>query len=371
MKIAQIAPLQESVPPLGYGGIELVVSLLTDELVRRGHDVTLFATEDSQTLATLEAGATTGLRRLNLSPEECMVYLEMELSRVFQRADEFDMIHSHVGQAALPFVELITTPTVHTIHGYFPQLSQKMFKQHPQQNYISISKAQQKDIPELNYIGTVYNAIDIDQYTFHPEPQQPPYLAFLGRISKCKGPHIAIEIAKRVGIPLKIAGKVDRANEDFFYKSVEPFIDNEQIIFIGELKSKDKNQFLGEALATLFPISWNEPFGLVMIESMVCGTPVIASIRGSTPEIIIDGKTGFLCDENDIEAMSVAVSRIHEINREDCYRHITQNFTVKQMVDGYERIYKQILRQSSSHKATVLARMAHAIKDLSATVNVN
>ncbi|MDJ0844046.1 glycosyltransferase family 4 protein [Crocosphaera sp.] len=365
MKIAQIAPLQESVPPLGYGGIELVVSLLTDELVRRGHDVTLFATEDSQTLATLAPGAETGLRRLNLSPEECMVYLEMELSRVFQRADDFDIIHSHVGQDALPFVELITTPTVHTIHGYFPQLSQKMFRQHPRQNYISISQAQQKDIPELNYVGTVYNAIDIAQYTFHPEPNDPPYLAFLGRISKCKGPHIAIEIAKRVGIPLKIAGKVDRFNEDFFHTTIEPFIDNEQIIFIGELTRKDKHQFLGGALATLFPISWNEPFGLVMIESMVCGTPVIASIRGSTPEIIIDGKTGFLCDENDIQGMSVAVSRLDEINRADCHHHVTENFTVQQMVDGYERIYEQLLRPSSSQKATVMALMSRAVNDLS------
>ncbi len=366
MKIAQIAPLAESVPPTAYGGIELVISLLTDELVRRGHDVTLFATEDSQTLANLVPGAKTGLRRLNLSPEECMVYLEMQLSRVFERADEFDLIHSHVGQDALPFAELINTPTVHTIHGYFPALSKKLFEQHPHQNFVSISEAQQDYIKELNYVRTVYNAIDIDQYNFHPEPDTPPYLAFLGRMSKCKGPHVAIEIAKRVGIPLKIAGKIDHLNEDFYYKTVEPLIDNEQIIFVGELTSKEKNQFLGGALATLFPISWNEPFGLVMIESMICGTPVIASINGSTPEIMVDRKTGFLCDEDDIEGMCAGVCRISEINREDCHRHVINNFSVKRMVDGYEQVYEQLLKQSSSKNENVLSMVSNVVNELSA-----
>ncbi|EAZ92797.1 glycosyltransferase family 4 protein [Crocosphaera chwakensis] len=366
MKIAQIAPLSETVPPPAYGGTELVVSLLTDELVRRGHEVTLFATADSQTLATLEPGAKTALRHSNLSSEECMIYTQMQLARVFERADEFDLIHSHVGQDAFSFADRSTTPTVHTIHGYFPPLSKKLYKQHYDQNFISISEAQQRYIKQLNYVGTVYNAIDIDRYTFNPEPENPPYLAFLGRMSKCKGPHIAIEIAKRTRIPLKIAGKIDHSNEKFFHEKIEPLIDGEQIIFVGELTSKEKNQFLGGALATLFPISWNEPFGLVMIESMICGTPVIASKRGSTPEIIVDGKTGFLCDEDDIKGMSAGVCRIVEINREDCHRHVTKNFTVKQMVDGYEQVYEKLLKQSSSKNENVFSMMSNAINELSA-----
>lgn len=371
MKIAQIAPLSETVPPPAYGGTELIVSLLTEELVRRGHEVTLFATEDSQTLATLEPGAKTALRHSNLTPEECMIYSQIQLSRVFERADEFDLIHSHMGQDALPFADRTKTPVVHTIHGYFPDLSKNLYKQYHKQNFISISKAQQKYVRELNYVGTAYNALNTDQFKFCREPENPPYLAFLGRMSPCKGPHTAIEIAKRTRIPLKIAGKIDHTNKDFFHETIEPLIDGEQIIFIGELSSKDKNQFLGGALATLFPVHWNEPFGLVMIESMVSGTPVIASNRGSTPEVIVHGKTGFLCDENDIEGMCAGVCRITEINREDCYRHVTKNFTVKQMVDSYEEIYQQLLEDSSYQRDHVLSMMSNAMNKLSETVDVS
>lgn len=347
MRIAQVAPLWERVPPPAYGGTELVVNLLTNELVRRGHDVTLFATGDSVTLAKLDPGCSEPLRLTGVTPQEYSIYEQMQLSNVYKRSDEFDIIHCHMDAAALPYANLVKTPTVHTIHGIFTPLTERMFVQHGQQNYVSISNSQQRPELGLNYVATVYNAIDPSTYAFHPQPDNPPYLAFLGRLSPEKGPHLAIEIAKRAGWHLKMAGKVDRADREFFEREVAPLIDGEQIEYLREANHAQKSEIMGGAVATLFPIMWQEPFGLVMPESMVCGTPVIAMAMGSAPEIIVHGKTGFLC--HSIEDCIEAIAKVPELDRRACRAHVEQNFSVTRMADGYEAVYCQLLAERFTH----------------------
>jgi glycosyltransferase involved in cell wall biosynthesis len=344
MRIAQVAPLWERVPPPAYGGTELVVSLLTDELVRRGHEVTLFATADSMTLAKLDPGAPRALRLDGLTLPEYVVYEAMQLSKVFDRADEFDLIHSHMDWATLPYANLVKTPVVHTIHGLFQTpMIEKMYVQNRHQNFISISDSHRRTELDLNYVATVYNGIDPSSYEFHPEPSDPPYLAYFARMSREKGPLLAIEIAKRTGWKLKMAGKVDFHNEDFFKAEVEPLIDGDQIEYLGEATHDQKSDIMGGAYATLCPIIWKEPFGLVMPESMVCGTPVIAMTIGSAPELIVHGKTGFLCDT--IEECVAALGRIPEIDRRACRTHVEENFGVKKMASNYEAVYRQVLSE--------------------------
>ncbi|HAZ43286.1 MAG TPA: glycosyl transferase [Cyanobacteria bacterium UBA11369] len=342
MRIAQIAPLWERVPPPAYGGIELVVSLLTDELVRRGHEVTLFASGDSITLANLESVHPRALR-LDSSVKEFGIYEMLQMSRVYEQASEFDIIHSHMGCAALPYVNLVKTPTVHTLHGIFTPDNEKMFTYAKKQPYVSISNTQREPRLGLNCVATVYNGIDVDSYKFYPQPDEPPYLAFLGRISPEKGTHHAIAIAKQVGLPLKMAGKVDVVDVEYYESEIKPHIDGEQIQYLGEANHVQKNELMGRAIATLFPITWREPFGLVMVESMASGTPVIAMNLGSTSEVIADGKTGFLC--NSIEECVSAVRRVEEINRNDCRKHVVNRFSVQKMTDGYEAVYQQILAE--------------------------
>ncbi|WP_448564467.1 glycosyltransferase family 4 protein [Trichothermofontia sp.] len=347
MRIAQIAPLWERVPPPAYGGTELVVSLLSDELVRRGHEVTLFATGDSQTLARLEPGCAEALRIQGILPPQYAVYEQMQLSKVFQRSGEFDLIHSHVDYPALPYASLTRTPVVHTIHGIFTPLTEKIFAQHRTQNFVSISNSQRRPDLNLNYVATVYNAIATDRFQFYPKPDEPPYLAFLGRMSIEKGPHLAIEIAKQVGLPLKMAGKIDFENQQFFESEVAPHIDGQQIQFLGEADHAMKNELMGRAVATLFPITWREPFGLVMAESMACGTPVIAMALGSAPEVIAHGRSGFLC--HSVEACVAAVRQVSQIDRAACRAHVEVHFHVDRMVDGYEAVYQAVLRERFAH----------------------
>lgn len=342
MRIAQVAPLWERVPPPAYGGIELVVGLLTDELVRRGHEVTLFASGDSISLAKLESVHPRALR-LDSSVKECNIYEMLQLSRVYERAEEFDVIHSHMGCAALPYAKLIKTPTVHTLHGIFTSDNEKMFTYAKNQPYVSISDAQREPRLELNCVATVYNGIDVSSYEFYPQPENPPYLAFLGRISPEKGPHLAIEIAKKAGMTLKMAGKVDVVDVEYFEREIKPLIDGEQIQYLGEANHEQKNALMGGAIATLFTITWREPFGLVMAESMAAGTPVIAINMGSTKEVIAHGRTGFLC--NSVEECADAVSKVAELDRYTCRKHVTNNFSVEQMTDGYEAVYRKVLAE--------------------------
>ncbi|MEW6492804.1 MAG: glycosyltransferase family 4 protein [Cyanobacteriota bacterium] len=355
MRIAQVAPLAEQVPPPGYGGIELVVSHLTDELVRRGHDVTLFASGDSQTLARLESVTPKALR-LNPTINEPTVYDLLQLKRILEQADEFDVIHFHTGFTALPWVELLKTAVVHTLHGRFTEHNRKIFSQYGKQCYISISNAQRKFAPELNYISTVYNGIKPQNYPFHAQPSQSSYLAFLGRISPEKGPQQAIEIARAVGWPLKMAGKVDAVDKDFFKQEIEPQIDGKQIQYLGEVTHAEKVELIANAAVTLFPITWSEPFGLVMIESMCTGTPVIGMNLGSVSEVIAHGKTGFIC--HSIEEMINAIPKAIELDRQACRDHVVSRFSITQMVNGYETAYQKVIAQqmsSNGHKKTSTA----------------
>ncbi|MEA5582244.1 glycosyltransferase family 4 protein [Nodularia harveyana UHCC-0300] len=340
MRIAQISPLLERVPPPAYGGIELVVGLLTDELVRRGHEVTLFASGDSISLAKL---VSVHPRALRLDPDvkEHQIYEMLQLGLVYERAEDFDIIHSHVCCAALPYANLIKTPTIHTLHGIFTPDNQKMFEYAKRQPFVSISHSQRELRLGLNYVSTVYNGIDVNSYKFHPQPDNPPYLAFLGRISPEKGTHLAIKIAKETGWHLKIAGKVDVVDEEYFEKEIKPHIDNQQIEYLGEANHVQKNALMGGAVATLFPITWREPFGLVMVESMAAGTPVIAMRLGSTPEIIKHGTTGFLC--NNVADCISAIQQVTQLDRYVCREYVRNHFSMEKMTDGYEAVYRKIL----------------------------
>ncbi len=338
MRIAQVAPLEERVPPPSYGGIELVVSHLTDELVRRGHEVTLFASGDSLTKAKLEAVCDRALR-LDPNAENWDAYQMLELSQVYQRAAEFDIIHSHLGVLALPTAGLVGTPTLHTLHHKFNPDTAKIYTHHNKQPYISISNSQRKI--DLNYLGTVYNGIDESSYPFIVEPENPPYLAFLGRLSPEKGPHHAISIAKQTGWCLKMAGKIDEVDRKFFEQEIAPHVDGKKIQYLGEVNHSQKAQLLGKAAVTLFPITWEEPFGLVMIESMATGTPVIATNMGSVPEVVNHGVTGLICDNH--EDMASMIPKALELSRSGCRKYVEDRFTLSKMVDGYEAIYRKIL----------------------------
>ncbi len=340
MRIAQVSPLWERVPPPAYGGIELVVGLLTDELVRRGHEVTLFASGDSISLAKLESVHPRALR-LDKSVKEYGIYEMLQLSQVYERASEFDIIHSHMGCAALPYGNLVKTPTIHTLHGVFTPDNEKLYSHARQQPFVSISDAQREPRLNLNCVATVYNGIDTSRYEFHPNPQDPPYLAFLGRLSPEKGPHLAIAMAKRSGWHLKMAGKVDVVDVEYFEQEIKPHIDGKQIEYLGEANHEQKCKLMGGAVATLFPITWREPFGLVMIESMVLGTPVIAMKLGSTPEVIAHGRTGFLC--NNVDECIAAIAQVAQLNRSACREHVLNHFSVQCMTDGYEAVYQKVL----------------------------
>ncbi len=345
MRIAQIAPLWERVPPPAYGGSELVVGLLTDELVRRGHDVTLFASGDSITLAKLESVHPCALR-LDAVVKEYVIYEMLNLSQVYERADEFDIIHSHIGCAALPYAALVKTPTIHTLHGIFTPDNEKLFTHARRQPFVGISDSQREPRLNLNCVATVYNGIDANRYEFYAQPDNPPYLAFLGRMSPEKGPHLAIEIAQRSGWHLKMAGKIDPIDVEYFETQVKPHIDGQQIEFLGEANHAQKNVLMGGAAATLFPITWREPFGLVMIESMATGTPVIAMSLGSVPEIIAHGKSGFLC--HSIEECVESIPKAVGLSRHDCREYVLMNFTAQRMTDGYEAVYQQVLSERYS-----------------------
>lgn len=340
MRIAQIAPLWERVPPFRYGGTELIVSLLTEELVQRGHEVTLFASGDSITTAHLKSVHERALR-LDENIKEPGLYEQMSLAQIYHQAHHFDIIHSHVGCAALPYCGFVKTPTVHTMHGIFTPDNEKMFRQFAWQPYISISEAQREPRLGLNYIHTVYNGIDLEVYPFQAEPDQPTYLAFVGRLSPEKGPEEAIKIARATGLPLKMAGKVDPVDREYYHQKLKPLIDGEQIQYFGEVSHEEKAKLLAGATVTLFPITWREPFGLVMIESMATGTPVVGMALGSVPEVIAHGKTGYIC--HTLEEMIQAVPEAMKLDRQACRAYVSQRFSVKSMVNEYERAYQMVL----------------------------
>lgn len=347
MRIAQVAPLAESVPPSGYGGTERVVSWLTEALVRRGHDVTLFASADSTTSADLEPMSPRAMRGVDARPFETRMIAE-----VYRRADEFDVIHCHTDYLGLPLAERVDTPTVLTLHGRLdlPGLP-LVFLAFPDVSYISISDSQRAPIPDMHWVATVYHGLPLHEYPFHAEADD--YLLFLGRIAREKAPERAIHIAIEAGVPLKIAAKVDPADREYYETMVRPLLDHPLVEFLGEVNGARKMELLGRARALLSPIDWPEPFGLVMIESLACGTPVIARRRGSVPEILRDGETAII-RETDAE-LREAVEHVARIDRRRCRAEVEQRFTDERMVDAYLEIY-DAARRLPERKTVASAR---------------
>ena len=347
MKIAQVAPLFESVPPQGYGGTERVVSYLTEELVRQGHQVTLFASGDSVTQAHLVAACPRALRLDEQCVDQlahCMVLLE----HVFRQAPTFDLLHFHIDYLHFPLSARQRVPHVTTLHGRLdiPDLV-PVYQTFPSMPVVSISDAQRIPLPGLQWQGTVYHGLPEDLYTFQDTPGS--YLAFLGRISPEKGIEQAIAIARQAGMPLKIVAKIDQVDRAYFQSVVQPLLDDPLVEYLGEMGERDKNAFLGQAYALLFPIDWPEPFGLVMIEALACGTPVIAYGRGSVPEVLEDGVTGWIVAGRD--DVIQAIAQVSTLSRRRCRQTFEERFSATQMTQDYLRIYQQLLEPRTKRTA--------------------
>jgi glycosyltransferase involved in cell wall biosynthesis len=344
MRIALLAPLWETVPPKAYGGTELIVYILCEEFTKRGHEVTLFASGDSDTSAQLEPILEKSMREVNIKSP--ISYELRAISRILERSSEFDIIHNHMGYQFLPFINLVNIPVVTTLHGAFVYEEENICYEHYKHlPFVSISNSQRLGSPKLNYVSTVYNGIQVEKYEFAKEPvSDSSYLAFLGRMSEEKGSHLAVKLAKETGWNLIMAGKVDNNDVNYFEKEVKPLIDNKQIFFIGELGHEAKVKLLRGSYATVHPVTWPEPFGLVMAESMACGTPVLALNQGSIPEVIKNGATGFI--ENDIDSLIKRVKDIEKIDRHICREHVEKNFSAQKMADNYLASYIKLMNSS-------------------------
>jgi glycosyltransferase involved in cell wall biosynthesis len=338
MRIAQVAPLYESVPPKYYGGTERVVSYLTEELVRRGHEVTLFASGDSETNARLVPACRRSLR-LDKRYQGQMAHHFVMLERVFQRAGEFDIIHFHVDYLHFPLSRREAVTHVTTLHGRLdiPDLV-PLYQEFREMQVISISNSQREPLPRANWQATIYHGLPRDIYRFHP--QSGSYLTFLGRISPEKRVDRAIEIAKQVGMPLKIAAKIDQVDKDHFESVISPLLRNAPVEFVGEIGEVEKDEFLGNAYALLFPIDWPEPFGLVMIEAMACGTPVVAYRGGAVPELVEQGHTGFIVES--LEDAVEAVRQVAQLSRKRCREVFEQRFTATRMARDYMHQFERL-----------------------------
>ncbi|HLH77251.1 MAG TPA: glycosyltransferase family 4 protein [Candidatus Binataceae bacterium] len=335
LRIAQVAPLYESVPPKLYGGTERVISYLTEELVRRGHEVTLCASGDSLTSARLVPGFEQALRLRRLEHLGHLYQLPM-LSWVFERAEQFDVIHSHVDFWALPYAGLVKTPTLSTLHASLDQPEAHIiYRRYRDAPLVSVSNAQRRPLPDLNWLGTAYHGLPRQLLKYSPHAGK--YLAFLGRIAPEKRPDLAIEIARLSGLPLKLAAKVDNSTLDYFEAVIKPRLSPPDIELIGEIGESEKSAFLGGACALLFPINWPEPFGLVIAEALACGTPVIARPCGSVPELIRHGTTGWIAST--LKELTDAVAALDRLDRAQCRREFEQRFSVEAMADSYERLY--------------------------------
>lgn len=338
MKIAQVAPLHESVPPARYGGTERVVSYLTEELVRQGNDVTLFATGDSRTQARLVPACPHALR----SEPGCVSTIPhhlVQLEQVWRRIEEFDVVHFHVDGVHLPLCRHAKRPTVTTLHGRLdlPDLL-PLYREYRDVPVVSISDHQREPLPWIDWRATIHHGLPEDLYSFHPEHRG--YLAFVGRVSPEKGIDRAIEIARRTRLPLRIAAKVDEADRGYFHEVVQPLLSTAGVEFVGEISDEQKDEFMGNALATLFPIDWPEPFGLVMIESMACGTPVIAFRRGSVPEVIDEGVSGLIVD--DLDQAEQACERAGSLSRSECRKAFERRFSASRMARDYLDVYEAL-----------------------------
>jgi glycosyltransferase involved in cell wall biosynthesis len=351
MKIAQVAPLFEAVPPKLYGGTERIVYYLTEELVNLGHEVTLFASGDSRTSANLVAHVPEAIR-LNKACEDSLAPHIIQLVEIVERAGEFDIIHFHTDYMHFPFTRKLATAHLTTLHGKLTIAElQLIYNKFPDQPVVSISNNQRRPLPQANWISTVYHGLPADLHKVGEGGGG--YLAFLGRVSPEKGLEKAIDVAKATGIPLKIAAKIDKADQEYYEEQIKPLLGHPLIEFIGEINEEQKTEFLGNALALLFLINWEEPFGLVTIEAMACGTPVIALNRGSVPEIIENGKSGFVV-QNEEQAIE-AVSKLPLLNRNTVRNCFDERFTSRRMALDYVEIYKKLQKQARSKDNLVVA----------------
>jgi glycosyltransferase involved in cell wall biosynthesis len=339
MKIAQVAPLIEAVPPKFYGGTERVVAYLTDALVELGHEVTLFASGDSGTKAKLAPIWPRALR-LDPSVHDYFAPVFMQLETVARRAHEFDVIHSHLDYFAYPSLRLLGSPAVTTLHGRLdlPELG-PLYDLYDEMPVVSISDSQRQPLPHANYVATIHHGLPQNLLQQGPGGK---YLAFLGRISPEKAPDAAIRIAAQSGMPLKIAAKVDKVDAEYFKTKIEPLLAGADVEFIGEIGEHQKSEFLGNAAALLFPIAWREPFGLVMIEAMACGTPVVAFNNGSVPEVLEDGVTGFIV-RTEAEAVD-ALRSIRDLDRNRIRGEFDRRFTAQHMAQNYLKLYARLVK---------------------------
>ena len=356
MRIAQVAPLWFSLPPKKFGGTELVAYNLSEELVKRGHQVTVFASGDSNVSGKLISAWPKQLIKEKINgkvvPWNNAHFPLLNLYEVFSRADEFDIIHIHENSSILSafFVNFTKTPVVSTLHNPFPIPNDKdqwaTFNKFKKHNYVSISNAHKKSTRlKLNFVGTIYNGIDLEKYKYQDKTKE-DYLVWLGRFYPNKGVIEAIKVAKKIGKKIILAGMIAQNSPlsyNYFEQKIKPQLEKGKVEYIGEVNLSQKNKILKNAFAFLNPIQWEEPFGLVMIEAMACGTPVIAFNRGSVPEIIKDGKTGFIV--NNGKEMIGAVKKINKIKRQDCRNHIEKIFSVEKMTTEYEKIYKKLIKR--------------------------
>src|SRR5437588_2092800 len=358
MKIAQIAPLMESVPPRLYGGTERIVAYLTDELVRLGHEVTLFASADSVTAAKLVSCSSMALR-LDSNIRDATPYYMLMLDRVRKLAEEFDILHFHIDQFHFPLFAQMADCTVTTLHGRqdLPDLK-PLYIGFSEMPLVSVSNDQRRPIAKANFVGTVHHGIPTNLHTPIYNPRG-GYVAFLGRISPEKRPDHAIRIGRTLGIPLKIAAKIDKVDEAYFREKIAPLLSDPGVEFIGEINERSKTEFLGEAQALLFPIDWPEPFGLVMIEAMACGTPVLAFRQGSVSEIIDQGVTGAIVDTMDEAVMMLP--RVMELDRRAVRRRFEQRFSSARMAADYVAVYRSLLERPSLSEREMTAPLPRPV----------
>lgn len=341
MRIAQLSPLAERVPPKKYGGTERVVHALTEELLRRGHDVTLFATADAITSARLHAAAPRGLRELRVKdPYGSNNWTMLEIGECYAMQDSFDVIHDHLAPLSLATAHIARTPVLMTMHGPFSRDNRKMFQSLRRPYIATVSESQVYAAPNINHIGTVYNGLPMDTYPFGAASDE--YLLFVGRICMEKGTHIAIEVARELDWPLIIAAKLEPVDERYFEQYVKPHL-TDRIQWIGEVSEDERNTLMSKARCYLHPVTWREPFGLVMIEAMACGSPVVGFDRGSVREIVQTGVTGHVV--HDVEGMLEAVEAISTIDRALCRDHALKNFSVQRMADSYEALYTRVTEE--------------------------
>lgn len=349
MRIAHVSPLFESVPPKLYGGTERVVSYLIEEMVRKGHAVTLFASGDSLTSARLMPMCGQSLR-LDTSREDDIPHHVFMLEKVMQMADEFDIIHFHTGVLHFPLARRLDTPHVTTMHGRLDLSELKaLAAEFGDLPLVSISDSQREPLPYMNWTGTVHHGLPLDLLPFSARHEG--YLAFLGRVSPEKRVDRAIEIAVHAGLPLKIAAKIDKRDEEYFETRIKRLFEHPLVEYVGEIGEAEKGAFLGGAMALLFPIDWPEPFGLTMIESLACGTPVVAYDHGSVSEVLRHGRTAYLVDS--VEAAALALDGIDRLSRRECRREFERRFSARAMAERYMDIYSALVsgKETQGHLA--------------------